>query len=88
MTAEERARKALAPLRAFGSFYREADVQSSVAQAITEAVEQEREACAKVADDFGWILPVEATPEHNEITDDAVESVRSQIAAAIRSMDA
>lgn len=47
------------------------------------AIAAEREACAKVAEDFHWSLPMFESSEINEATDDAACAVSEQIAAAI-----
>ncbi len=44
------------------------------------------EEAAKVADDIHWQLPFYATQELNDVSDDAAESVREQIASAIRAL--
>ena len=48
------------------------------------AVAAERDRCAKIADDFNWVLPMYNDVVRNEASDDAAEIVAKQIAAAIR----
>lgn len=48
--------------------------------------EDMREAAAKMADDFHWILPMYEDAATNEATDDAACAVMEQIATAIRSL--
>jgi len=44
----------------------------------------ERERIAKLVDDFSWTLPMFKLASLNEVSDDAAELVKEQIAAAIR----
>jgi hypothetical protein len=56
-----------------------------IARAIMSARAEEREACAKVADDFMWCLPLyEKGADANIASDDAACAVQAEIAAAIR----
>jgi hypothetical protein len=56
--------------------------------ALAEYVEreraEERERCAKIADEFSWTLPLYGEQKLDEATDDAACSVCEQIAAANR----
>ena len=59
-------------------------IQNERVRAYNAGVDAERERCAKLVDDFPWILPMFDDKSMNEATDDAAESVREQIANAIR----
>lgn len=56
----------------------------SAAQAVAARV---REECARLVDEFHWILPVYQVTAENRASDDAAEEVREQIARAIRAMN-
>lgn len=59
--------------------------RETVARAIMSARAEEREACAKVADNFLWCLPLyEKGADANIASDDAACAVQAEIAAAIR----
>lgn len=44
----------------------------------------EREKIAAMVDDFSWVLPMYKDKQQNMVSDDAAESVKEQIAKAIR----
>lgn len=48
------------------------------------AREEERERIAKMVDDFSWVMPMFKSKRDNEVSDDAAELVKEQIATAIR----
>jgi hypothetical protein len=52
--------------------------------AVTEAVKEEREACAKIAREFNWQLPLFTNDDANVAADDAACACCEQITAAIR----
>lgn len=54
---------------------------------LTRALAEEREACAKLAEDFSWVLPMFTDAAINEATDDVACIVQKQIAVAIRKRD-
>lgn len=59
-------------------------VGKHIAKALLQAVEEEREACAHLVDNFSWDIPMYKTNEMNNVTDDVAEMVREQAAHAIR----
>jgi hypothetical protein len=56
-----------------------------IAEAILAARQAALDEAAKLAEDFGWMLPMYESAEVNEASDDAACEVQRQIAAAIRS---
>ena len=68
----------------FANEHSEDGCHEAVAEAITAAVDAERETCAIVAQDYAWSTPMLESAEENELTDDMLVQLQTEIAAAIR----
>ena len=61
-----------------------AGIADELNTAISQALQAERERCAKIAEEIEWAIPMHDQPSVNELTDDAAQMVCQQIATAIR----
>jgi hypothetical protein len=58
----------------------------TTAQLIEMARAEERDRITKMVESFSWVLPMHKDRTMNVTSDDAAESVRKQIAVAIRAL--